>query len=122
MAPVISFFSLLPVALGSAILGQRAVPESTPTGALCNGPNGSPVPSVAAPSASISASEVAAAVAGCSGVSPVGVVRNDIIDGICKPYTLIFARGTTETGNIGSIVGPPFVLALEEVLGGGEHR
>ena len=46
-----------------------------------------------------------------------GVTRNDIVSGICKPLTLIFARGTTEQGNIGSIVGPPFVLALQNAFG-----
>jgi hypothetical protein len=107
----------LPVALGNAIpdhavLYERAVPEATPTGPLCNG-NGNPVPSASVPSAS----ELAGAVAGCQGVSAVGVTRNDIVNGICKPFTLIFARGTTEQGNIGSIVGPPFVLALQKVFG-----
>ena len=43
--------------------------------------------------------------------------RNDILNGICKPFTLIFARGTTEDPNLGNIVGPPFVLALQLALG-----
>lgn len=90
-----------------------AVPEATPTGPLCASPNGNPVPSATAPSAS----EIASAVAGCQGVSLVGETRNDIVNGICKPFTLLFARGTTETGNIGSIVGPPFVLALQNAFG-----
>ncbi|KAF3919712.1 Cutinase [Dactylellina cionopaga] len=43
--------------------------------------------------------------------------RNDLSDGDCKPYTLIFARGTSEPlGNLGS-VGTPFAAALEDVLG-----
>jgi hypothetical protein len=100
-----------------ALLYDRApapkVPEATPTGPLCASPNGNPVPSATAPSAS----EIASAVAGCQGVSPIGVTSNDIVNGICKPFTLIFARGTTETGNIGSIVGPPFVLALQKAFG-----
>ena len=95
-----------------ALLYERAVPEATPTGPLCNG-NGNPVPSATAPSPS----EIASAVAGCQGVSATGVTRNDIVNGICKPFTLIFARGTTEQGNIGSIVGPPFVLALQNAFG-----
>lgn len=36
---------------------------------------------------------------------------------MCKAFTLIFARGTTENGNIGDIVGPPFVAALNSMLG-----
>lgn len=40
-----------------------------------------------------------------------------MINGVCKNLTLIFARGTTENGNIGDIVGPPFVDALVSMLG-----
>lgn len=105
---------LAPLVLGNAIpdpalLEKRAVPQATPTGTFCDG-SGNPVPSAVVP-------DLASAVAGCQGVSAVGVTRNDIVNGICKPFTLIFARGTTEQGNIGSIVGPPFVLALQKVFG-----
>ena len=113
---LVPFCSLLPFVFANAVpdrLYERAVPEATPTGPLCAGPNGSPVPSATAPSAS----ELASAVAGCQGVSPVGVTANDIVNGVCKPYTILFARGTTETGNLGSIVGPPFVLALQNTFG-----
>jgi cutinase len=34
----------------------------------------------------------------------------------CTEYTVIFARGTTEPGNVGILVGPPFFEALEEVI------
>ncbi|EPS35351.1 hypothetical protein H072_11321 [Dactylellina haptotyla CBS 200.50] len=45
--------------------------------------------------------------------------RNDLASGACKPYTLIFARGTLEpAGNLGSI-GTPLVEALARVLPGG---
>lgn len=37
----------------------------------------------------------------------------------CKPYTLIFARGTTEPGNVGILVGPPFIDALDAAVGSG---
>jgi cutinase len=32
----------------------------------------------------------------------VGVSKNDVRNKVCKKYTYIFARGTTEAGNIGS--------------------
>jgi len=31
--------------------------------------------------------------------------------------TVIFARGTTETGNVGTLTGPPFFTALAQVVG-----
>jgi hypothetical protein len=33
--------------------------------------------------------------------------------------TVIFARGTTETGNVGTLAGPPFFNALEAKVGAG---
>jgi len=41
---------------------------------------------------------------------------NDL-NGPCKPYTVVFARGTTEPGNVGILAGPPFFDALREKLG-----
>lgn len=41
---------------------------------------------------------------------------NDL-SGSCKAYTVVFARGTTEPGNVGILVGPPFFDALREKLG-----
>ena len=41
--------------------------------------------------------------------------RNELAD--CKPVTLIFARGTIELGNVGSITGPPFFNALSDAIG-----
>ena len=41
--------------------------------------------------------------------------RNELQE--CKPVTVIFARGTTEPGNVGSRVGPPFFNALEVAIG-----
>ena len=49
----------------------------------------------------------------------VGSTANDLQDGDCKAMTLIFARGTTETGNMGTIVGPPFANALQQAAGEG---
>ncbi|XMA09403.1 hypothetical protein WAI453_002194 [Rhynchosporium graminicola] len=36
---------------------------------------------------------------------------------VCKPYTVIFARGTFEPGNVGILVGPPFFDALRARVG-----
>lgn len=36
----------------------------------------------------------------------------------CRDYTLLFARGTAEPGNVGVLVGPPFIEALKERVGG----
>ncbi|PVH88783.1 carbohydrate esterase family 5 protein [Cadophora sp. DSE1049] len=35
----------------------------------------------------------------------------------CKPYTVVFARGTVEPGNVGILVGPPFFDALRAKVG-----
>jgi hypothetical protein len=35
----------------------------------------------------------------------------------CKPYTVVFARGTVEPGNVGILVGPPFFDALKARVG-----
>ncbi len=35
----------------------------------------------------------------------------------CKPYTVVFARGTVEPGNVGILVGPPFFDALKAKVG-----
>lgn len=43
--------------------------------------------------------------------------RNDLIDGGCKPVTVIFARGTIELGNVGTLAGPPFFNALTDMIG-----
>ncbi|TGZ80869.1 cutinase-domain-containing protein [Ascodesmis nigricans] len=39
--------------------------------------------------------------------------RNELIEGGCKPIIVIFARGTTEPGNVGDDVGPSFFDNLE---------
>lgn len=49
-----------------------------------------------------------------------GAVANDLENGDCKAMTLIFARGTTEAGNLGSVVGPPFANALIQAAGGAD--
>lgn len=38
-------------------------------------------------------------------------------NGACTEMTVIFARGTTEPGNVGLLAGPPFFAALEAMVG-----
>lgn len=52
----------------------------------------------------------------CLGITN-GTTDNDLMNGVCKNLPLVFARGTTENGNVGDIVGPPFVHALVSMLG-----
>ncbi|KAL8808786.1 MAG: hypothetical protein Q9200_004017 [Gallowayella weberi] len=47
-----------------------------------------------------------------------GNTANDITNKTpCKPITVIFARGTNENGNLGSVIGPPLYTALKNKLG-----
>lgn len=46
-----------------------------------------------------------------------GTTQNGL-KGACKGMTVIFARGTTEAGNVGSVAGPPFFQALSTKVGG----
>jgi cutinase len=41
----------------------------------------------------------------------------DDLSGDCKAVTVIFARGTTEPGNVGVLAGPPFFNALRSAVG-----
>lgn len=41
------------------------------------------------------------------------------LSGPCKAFTVIFARGTTESGNVGTLAGPPFFEALASRVGPG---
>ena len=44
--------------------------------------------------------------------------ENDLTDGSpCAAVTVIFARGTLESGNVGTLVGPPFFSALATDIG-----
>lgn len=40
---------------------------------------------------------------------------NGLSSGSCAEYTVIFARGTSEPGNVGVLVGPPLFLALQDL-------
>ena len=46
-----------------------------------------------------------------------GDTQNGLKNGGCKPVTVIFARGTTESGNVGTLTGPPFFQALAQQVG-----
>ena len=39
-------------------------------------------------------------------------------DSSCSDVKLIFTRGTCDPGNLGALVGPPFISALEDALSG----
>lgn len=42
---------------------------------------------------------------------------SDLEDGNCGDLLLIFAKGTDEPGNVGALVGPEFIAALEDAVG-----
>jgi hypothetical protein len=47
------------------------------------------------------------------------ITQNDVTGGGgCKAMTVLFARGTTELGNMGSVAGPPFVTAVGRMMNG----
>lgn len=46
------------------------------------------------------------------------LTRNDLEQGKCAPNIIIFARGTTEDGNMGNGVGVPLQNAVDAVLSG----
>lgn len=43
--------------------------------------------------------------------------RNELDDGGCKDMIVVFARGTTEGGNVGTLAGPPFFDAIMSKVG-----
>ncbi|KAL2062485.1 hypothetical protein VTL71DRAFT_6751 [Oculimacula yallundae] len=48
----------------------------------------------------------------------VGITANEFTRGGCKPVIFVFARGSTEIGNMGSTVGPPTGEGLKRAFGG----
>lgn len=60
----------------------------------------------------------ALAAATCKVQTPGIDTENGVVDGnCCTPLTIIFARGTTEFGNVGTFAGPPFFHVLRSQLG-----
>lgn len=56
--------------------------------------------------------------AGAAAALDIQTTQNDLTAGAgCKDMTVIFARGTTEPGNVGLFTGPPFFDALTSMLG-----
>ena len=51
-----------------------------------------------------------------SGASVSGSTQNGL-SSACKTVTVIFARGTSEPGNVGAVTGPPFFQALAAKIG-----
>ena len=48
-----------------------------------------------------------------------GITENGVTTNTgCQPLTFIFARGTGELGNMGTVVGPPVASALSSLTGG----
>ncbi|KAH8589771.1 cutinase-domain-containing protein [Bisporella sp. PMI_857] len=55
--------------------------------------------------------------AGLATAGNVQTTQNGLASGACTAMTVIFARGTTEPGNVGVLTGPPFFDALTAMLG-----
>jgi cutinase len=47
----------------------------------------------------------------------VGISANEFTQGGCKPVIMLFARGSTEVGNMGTVCGPPTGEGLKENFG-----
>jgi hypothetical protein len=109
-APIVPlwFTAFISLALSSPLPDHVVLPRATTTI--------SAVVTITPGATGVPASQVNPA--GCANIDLAGETRNDITSGLpCKNFTLIFARGTFENGNIGGIVGPPFVRALVSMLG-----
>lgn len=66
----------------------------------------------------ISLSALAIAAPAPLAVRASGDTENGLAAGsACKAMTIVFARGTTETGNVGTLSGPPFFDAVTQTVG-----
>ncbi|KAI0873251.1 carbohydrate esterase family 5 protein [Hypoxylon argillaceum] len=50
--------------------------------------------------------------------SAIGTTANEFLDGGCRPVIFLYARGSTQDGNIGSSPGPQTIDQLKAKLGG----
>tara|TARA_R110002060_G_scaffold27073_2_gene36752 strand:+ start:746 stop:1009 length:264 start_codon:yes stop_codon:yes gene_type:complete len=57
-----------------------------------------------------------AAPAPAAGNLGTATTQNGLAGG-CKPMMVVFARGTTEQGNVGSLSGPPWFAAMGKAVG-----
>jgi cutinase len=49
--------------------------------------------------------------------SRVGSTANEFTQGGCKPVIMLFARGSTEIGNMGTVCGPPTANTVKQAVG-----
>lgn len=94
-------------------------PGASATAALPTGILSTPTGGVTQPSATVSAPDSGTVKSDCTPQSTRGgSSENGIKDkNCCTGMTVIFARGTGELGNVGTVSGPPMFKALREKLG-----
>ncbi|KAI2615320.1 carbohydrate esterase family 5 protein [Hypoxylon sp. NC1633] len=69
--------------------------------------------------AKLKARQLASRVAGIQGRQSAGTTANEFLDGGCKDVIFVFARGSTQPGNIGDDPGPQTINQLKAALGAG---
>ncbi|XMA20226.1 hypothetical protein WAI453_013017 [Rhynchosporium graminicola] len=140
----LAFLSLLPTIFSSPLpnaqVNSNAIPKSTNTTAMAQAAALSASQKTSVTSSSTSSSQINGLLAAAS-MAPIINMKVQVISGsltifeqgiatalnvgitasdtACSPMMVIFARGTTEPGNVGLFAGPPFFKALEEKMGSG---
>ncbi|RDW84482.1 hypothetical protein BP6252_02072 [Coleophoma cylindrospora] len=113
-AYTILFASLMPFALAAPTALPQTTPQISPDTTLQITPDATP--NVGGDPAAAEAQLAAALAATNTSSTPPAVADTSSKTG-CSDMTLIFARGTTETGDLGSLVGPQFVAAIQSKIG-----